>query len=52
MGLIGAIKSAVEVEVYPDAVPILDTPVPVYAELENQVSYPNVLCFDNNMFLR
>lgn len=50
--LIGLIKSSLTVDVFGEVVPVTDTPVPTYGELESSLSYPNVLCYDNNMFHR
>lgn len=50
--LIGAIKSSLTVDVFSEEVPASDAPVPTFGELAGNISYPNVLCYDNNMFQR
>lgn len=36
----------------PGVHPTVDTPLATYADMQNQTTFPNVLCYDNNMFLR
>lgn len=32
--------------------PVDDTPVPTYETLQTYAVYPNVLCYDDNLFMR
>lgn len=52
MALIGLIKEAITVDVFPAFVPVTDSPVVTYDIMQDTAVYPNVLCYDNNMFLR
>lgn len=52
MALIGLIKEALTVNVFPEHVPLTDSPVVTYDIMQDTAVYPNVLCYDNNMFLR
>ena len=52
MLLIGSIKNTITPEVTEAAIPSSDTPVPTYGSLQNIATFPNVLCYDNNMFMR
>ncbi|CAM9405596.1 unnamed protein product, partial [Scytosiphon promiscuus] len=50
--LIGSIKSSIESEELPAGIPVADTPVVTYGSMQNLTTFPNVLCYDNNMFMR
>lgn len=50
--LIGTIKSSLTVEEIPEGLVTTDTPIVTYESMQNVSAYPNVLCYDNNMFLR
>lgn len=50
--LLGLIKSDSPPSRFPGDVPLSDTPVPTYGDLQTFASHPNVLCYDNNMFFR
>lgn len=50
--LIGSIKSSLTVLEIPEGVVATDTPVVTYESMQNVATFPNVLCYDNNMFLR
>lgn len=50
--LMGLIKDDFNPESYPGDIPLADTPVPTYADLQTFASHPNVLCYDNNLFFR
>ena len=52
MLLIGALKGDLDLEVFDEVIPTSDTPVMTYDALQNTTTFPNVLCYDNNMFLR
>ena len=52
MLLIGTVKSVVDVEVKEETIPAMDAPIVTYAAMQNTTSYPYVLCYDNNIFLR
>lgn len=52
IALIGAIKNSITVDTFGDVIPTLDTPVATWDVLVNRTVYPNVLCYDNNAFLR
>eukprot|EP00903_Cladosiphon_okamuranus_P008962 g8576.t1 len=50
--LIGSIKSSLNVETIPEGLVVRDTPVPTYESMQDMATFPYVLCYDNNMFLR
>lgn len=50
--LLGTIKSVIDVERKEESIPEMDAPVFTYAAIQDTISYPYVLCYDNNMFLR
>lgn len=50
--LIGAIKNSLTVDLIPEGFVLTDTPVATYESMQNVATFPNVLCYDNNMFLR
>lgn len=50
--LLGLIKGTDKPERYEGGIPVIDTPVPTYEELQVFASHPNVLCYDNNLFFR
>lgn len=52
IALVGGIKSAIDVDVFPQFIPTTDSPVTSYDVMEANAVYPNVLCYDYNMFLR
>lgn len=53
MLLIGAIKNIITPVINEAVMPSSDTPVPTYGSLQNvTTTFPNVLCYDNNMFMR
>lgn len=52
MLLIGTIKTAITSEVTEAGMPATDTPVPTYESMQGMPNFPNVLCYDNNMFMR
>ena len=52
MWLLGVIKGTAIAEVFPEVVPSSDTPVMTYGALQNTTTSPNVLCYDDNIFLR
>lgn len=52
MLLIGSIKNAITVEVFDAGIPSTDSPVVTYDLMQNLTTFPNVLCYDNNMFMR
>lgn len=52
MLLIGTIKNTITPVINEAALPSSDTPVPTYGSLQNVATFPNVLCYDNNMFMR
>lgn len=49
---LGKIKGTSDPEVYGGDVPVSDTPVPTYGDLQTFALHPNVLCYDNNLFFR
>ena len=52
MLLLGVIKGNPTPEVFAEVVPSSDTPVMTYDALQNTTTFPNVLCDDDNIFLR
>lgn len=52
MLLIGTIKSTISSVITEEAIPATDTPIPTYEVMQNVSTFPNVLCYDNNMFMR
>lgn len=50
--MLGRIKDSSEPERFEGDIPLTDTPVPTYQDLETFASHPNVLCYDNNLFFR
>lgn len=50
--LLGLIKGTSKPERFGGDVPLADTPVPTYDDLQTFASHPNVLCYDNNLFFR
>lgn len=52
MLLIGSIKTTIPSVITEEAVPATDTPVVTYEAMQNVSTFPNVLCYDNNMFMR
>lgn len=50
--LLGIIKGDYKPERFPGDIPLGDTPVPTYDDLQTFASHPNVLCYDNNLFFR
>ena len=52
MLLIGSIKSTISSVITEEAVPDTDTPIVTYEVMQNATAFPNVLCYDNNMFIR
>lgn len=52
MLLIGSIKTVIISEVTEERMPTTDTPVPTYESMQSVPTFPNVLCYDNNMFMR
>lgn len=50
--LIGSIKNAITTVVTEEGVPVSDTPVATYGAIQNSSTFPNVLCYDNNMLMR
>ena len=50
--LLGLIKGDYKPKRYEGDIPLADTPVPTYQDLEVFASHPNVLCYDNNIFFR
>lgn len=49
---LGRIKGSTKPTRYPGDIPLTDTPVPSYDNLQTFASHPNVLCYDNNLFFR
>ena len=52
MLLIGVIKNGITVDTFEEAIPTSDTPVMTYDAYQNTTTFPNVLCYDNNIFMR
>lgn len=52
MLLIGSLKNGLTTEELDAATPITDTPVVTYEAMQSVDTFPNVLCYDNNMFMR
>lgn len=50
--LIGSIKSTLNVEEIAEGIVTTDTPVATFESMQDVATFPNVLCYDNNMFLR
>ena len=49
---IGGIKSGINPKELDASTPIADTPIVTYEAMQNVSTFPNVLCYDNNMFMR
>ncbi len=49
---IGSIKRGIKTETLDASSPITDTPVVTYEAMQNASTFPNVLCYDDNMFMR
>ena len=49
---LGRIKGNSEPKRFEGDIPLADTPVPTYQDLETFASHPNVLCNDDNIFFR
>lgn len=52
MLVIGAMKSYIDVDKFEASIPVADVPVVPYEVLQDMASYPNVMCYDNNLFYR
>ena len=52
MFLVSAVKGLIEVEDFEAYIPAADVPVVPYEVIQETESYPNVLCYDNNVFYR
>ena len=52
MFLVSAVKDLIEVEEFESYIPAADVPVVPYEVIQETASYPNVLCYDNNVFYR
>lgn len=50
--MVGSIKNSITTSVMEEYIPTGDTPVATYEAMQNASSFPNVLCYDNNMFMR
>ena len=52
MLLIGSIKNSLTTEKLGAATPTTDSPVITYEAMQSVNAFPNVVCYDNNMFMR
>lgn len=52
MALIGTIKGSIDVDVFLEEIPTSDTPLMTYDAYQNTTTFPNMLCYDNNIFMR
>ena len=52
MALIGVIKGSIDVDVFLEAIPASDAPLMTYDAYQNTTTFPNLLCYDNNIFMR
>lgn len=50
--LLGWIKGDYKPDRFSGDIPLNDTPLPTYGDLQTFASHPNVLCYDNNLFFR